>query len=113
MIAVAILAVTAGTIEGLRRRRESCERRARMFARKASAEIMAEQAYRVSRRGSQFDYDPWTTAAHFQLVEYYSALREKYDQAAARPWLLVAPDPPEPAWPPGVPRDGPSTRGRD
>jgi hypothetical protein len=96
MVAVAILAVVLGTVEGLRRRRVLFERRARIFARKASDEIMAEQNYRMTRRGSKFGYDPRTTTAHSELAEHYWALQEKYDQAAARPWLPVEPDPPEP-----------------
>jgi hypothetical protein len=110
MVAVAILAVVLGTVLGLRRRRESFERRAEMFARKAGDEIAAEQSYRLTRRGSEFGYDARTTAAHYQLVEHYWALQKKYDQAAARPWLFIVPDPPEPAWPKGVPRDPPWTK---
>ena len=110
MVAVAIFAVVVATVEGLRRRRESFERRARMFAQKASDEIMAEQGYRMARRSLAFGYDGRTTTAHYELVEHYWALREKYDHAAARPWLVVAPDPPEPAWPKDVPRDPPFTK---
>src|SRR3954467_15843502 len=47
----------------------------------------------------RFDYDPGTTAAHYQLVEHYDALRVKYEPAAACPWWFVEPDLPEPAWP--------------
>jgi hypothetical protein len=110
MVAVAILAMVLGTVEGLRRRRESFERRAGMFAQKVSDEIMAEQNYRTARRGSTFGYDGRTTKAHYELVEHYDALRVKYEQAAARAWLVVAPDPPEPAWPKDVPRDSPWTK---
>jgi hypothetical protein len=31
-----------------------------------------------------------------RLAGYYATLRRKYEQAAARPWLPVEPDPPEP-----------------
>jgi hypothetical protein len=57
-----------------------------------AAVIMAEQNYRMSRRGSRFGYDPRVTTACYQLVEHYSAMQEKYERAAARPWLLVGPD---------------------
>jgi hypothetical protein len=30
------------------------------------------------------------------LIDYYAALRRKYERAAARPWLPVEPDPPPP-----------------
>jgi hypothetical protein len=108
MVALVVMAVALGTVEGLRRRRESFQRRARMFAHKVSAEIMAEQNYRTSRRsnrrGSAFYYDGRTTAAYYQLVEHYDALRVKYEQAAARPWWFVGRDRPEPDWPKDVPR---------
>ena len=108
MVIVAALAVVVGTVEGLRRRRESFDRRAKMFAQKVGAAIMDEQSYRLShrenRRESPFYYDNRTTVAYDQLVEHYDALRVKYEQAADRPWLFVAPDPPEPTWPKGVQR---------
>jgi hypothetical protein len=107
MLAVAILAMVLGTVEGLRRRRESFEQRAGMLAQQVSDEIIAEQNYRTARRGSEFGYDGRTTTAHYELVEHYDALRVQYEQAAARPWHLVAPDPPALAWPKDVPRDQP------
>jgi hypothetical protein len=112
MVAVVILAVVLGIVVGLRRRRQSFERRARMVAQKASDVIMAEQIYRMARRGSGFGYNARTTTAHYELVEHYSALREKYDKAAARPWLLVAPDRSEPAWPKDAPNVAQWTSGR-
>jgi hypothetical protein len=30
------------------------------------------------------------------LIDYYAALKRKYERAAARPWLPVDPDPPPP-----------------
>jgi hypothetical protein len=81
-----------------------------VFEQRARDEIRAEENYRISRRGSQFGYDARTTTAHDELAAHYWALQEKYDQAAARPWLVVAPDPPEPAWPKDVPRDPPRTK---
>ena len=30
------------------------------------------------------------------IIDYYAALRHKYERAAARPWLPVDPDPPPP-----------------
>ena len=110
MVAVAILAVVLVTVLGVRRRRESFGQRARMFAQKARDEIRDEENYRMTRRGSEFGYDARTTTAHYKLVEHYWALQEKYDQAAAQPWRLIAPDPPEPAWPKDVPRDPPWTK---
>ena len=87
MVIVAALAVVVGTVEGLRRRRESFDRRAKMFRQKVSAAIMDEQSYRLShrknRRDSPFYYDNRTSVAYDQLVEHYDAMRAKYEQAAA------------------------------
>ena len=107
MAAVAAVAMVAAAGEGLRRRRESFERRAEFFAQKVGDEIMAEQSFRGNHRTVNMGDDPRTTAAHYQLVDHYDALRDKYSRAAARPWLSVAPDPPVPPWPKGVPRDPP------
>ena len=108
MVAMVVMAVVMGAVEGLRRRRESFQRRAEMFAQKVSAAILDEQDYRTSRRGNRRGspnyYDNRTTVAYDQLVEHYDALRVKYEQAADRPWWFVAPDPPEPTWPNGVQR---------
>ncbi len=107
MAAVAAVAMVAAAGEGLRRRRESFEQRAEIFAQKVSDEIIAEQNYRSNHRSVNMGYDSRTSVAHYQLLEHYDALRDKYNRAAARPWLSVAPDPPEPPWPKGVPREPP------
>jgi hypothetical protein len=108
MFVVAVIAMVMGTVAGLQRRRESFERRAKMFAQNLGAAIMDEQAYRTSRRsnrpGSPFYYDNRTTVAYYQLVEHYDALRVKYERAALHLWWFVATDPPEPLWPKGVSR---------
>jgi hypothetical protein len=100
MIAVAVFAVVAGTVEGLRRRRESFRHRAEVCRRNVSAAIMDEQAYRLSRRrnrrDSPFYYDNRISVEYDRLVEHYDALRVKYERAARRPWLPVPPDPPPP-----------------
>ena len=101
MVAVAVMAVVLTATVQLRQRRESFEQRAEECRRKVSAVYMDEQSARV---GNRFNYDPRTTAAYYQLVEHYDALRLKYEQAAARPWWFVGPDLPEPVWPKGVPR---------
>ena len=101
VVAVAVMAVVLTAANQLRRRRESFKRRAEECMRKVSASYNAEQAARV---GNRFNHDPRTTAAYYQLVEHYDAMQKKYEQAAARPWLPVGPDLPEPDWPKGVPR---------
>jgi hypothetical protein len=37
---------------------------------------------------------------HQRTAEYHAALRQKYERAASRPWVPIAPDPPPPE--PGV-----------
>jgi hypothetical protein len=101
MAAMAVLALVLAVADQLRRRRESFQQRAEACRQKVSAAYMGEQAARITNR---FDHDPRTTAAYYQLVEYYDALRVKYKQAATGPWWFVGPDPPEPVWPKGVPQ---------
>lgn len=99
MAAVTVLALVLALADQLRRRRESFQQRAEVCRQKVGDAYMEEQSARTTNR---FDYDPRTTAAYYQLVEHYDALRVKYERAAARPWWFVGPDPPEPVWPRGV-----------
>jgi hypothetical protein len=101
MVAVAVMAVVLSAADQLRRRRESFVQRAEESKRRVSAAYRDEQSARV---GNPFDFDPRTTTAYSQWAEHHSAMREKYERAAASPWLFVGPDPPEPDWPNGVPR---------
>jgi hypothetical protein len=101
LVALAVVAVLMSLVQAMRRRSDFFEQRARTFAGKVGAAYMDEQNYRTSR-GVFGLYDPRTTAAYYQLVEHYDALRLKYERAAARPWWFVSPDPPEPLWPKGV-----------
>ena len=32
-------------------------------------------------------------------ADYHAAMRRKYEEAVARRWFFVEPDPPEPPWP--------------
>jgi hypothetical protein len=93
MAAVALLAFLLAAVDQLRRRRESFRLRAEVCRRAVSAAYLDEQAARGALR---VGHDPRTTAAYFRRVEHYDALRVKYERAAARPWLPVEPDPPEP-----------------
>jgi hypothetical protein len=99
MAAVTVLALVLAVVDQLRRRRESFQQRAKVCRQKVCDAYMDEQSARTTNR---FDYDPRTTAAYYQLIEYYGALRVKYERAAAHPWWFVGPDPPEPVWPRGV-----------
>jgi len=50
MVAVAVMAVATGTVEGLRRRRASFQRRALECSQKANAEAWAMQLARFNNR---------------------------------------------------------------
>jgi hypothetical protein len=99
MAIMAMMALVLAFADQSRRRRESFQQRAEFCRRKVSAAYNEEQSARTTNR---FDHDPRTTAAYSQVVDHYDALRVKYEQAAARPWWFVGPDPPEPVWPKGV-----------
>jgi hypothetical protein len=99
--AVAVVALVLAVADQLRRRRESFQQQAEVYRRKTSDAYMAAQ---VTRSGNLFVWDPRTSPAYQELGDYYDTLRVKYEQAAARPWHLVTPDLPEPAWPKGVPK---------
>ena len=43
-------------------------------------------------------YRPEAVAYQLKLLGRFAALREKYERAAANPWLPVDPDPPWPKW---------------
>ena len=108
MAVVVVMAMVMGAAEWLRRRSVSFQLRAKMFAQQISDAYMAEQNYRAHHRsnrpGTAFYYDGRTTAAYYQLVEHYDAMRVKYEQASASPWWFVGTDLAEPDWPKGVPR---------
>ena len=101
MVVLAVMALLLAAADHLRRRRQSFKQRAEECRRKVAAAIMDEQSARV---GNRFNYDPRTTTAYYQLVDHYSAMQKKYEQATARPWLFVEPDLQEPEWPNNVPR---------
>ena len=106
MAAVAVLALVLAVADQLRRRRESFQRSADVYRRKTGDAFMAAQ---ITRSGNLFVWDRRTSPAHEALADHYDALRVKYERAAAHPWRPVTPDPPEPAWPEGVPK---GARGR-
>ena len=53
--------------------------------------------------GVVLQFDPMTrerVITSLAKIEHHARLAEKYQYAAAHPWLAVAADPPEPRWPP-------------
>jgi hypothetical protein len=89
MIAVTIVAMLAGIVIELHRRRV----RFRAMA----------AYYRAKERNPQFPYmsityREWESLSRRlpRLGPYYAAMRKNYEFAERYPWLPVAPDPPEP-----------------
>jgi hypothetical protein len=103
MLTVAGLAVVLGVTVGLWRRTESFKRTARGHSREAQG--YADVAWGLVRmRNLDGTVDPATARLAEQygrLYDYHRRLKEKYERAAARPWLPVAPDPPSPPVPYG------------
>jgi hypothetical protein len=85
MVAVAAAAILIGA-ETMRRRSERFRGMAERFG-------LLERACRL------FYWGPDTPVDNPKAF-YYADLRRKYERAARRPWLPVAPDPPEPEWSP-------------
>jgi hypothetical protein len=77
MIAVALMALVAGLFAGLERRRLRLLDVARVHA----------DPIRVMTAETDIDRPEW---------QWHFAMYAKYSQAARRPWLPLAPDPPEP-----------------
>ncbi len=97
MVAVVIASLLFGIVAGLLRRRAAFQLLAEKYDRKASREYFDGQI--IVPPSSKFE--PATPAEirrqeiHYKLGEYYLGLMSKYKRAANRPWLPVAPDPPE------------------
>lgn len=54
----------------------------------------------IHKTGYQTSYEPGPSLRNCQRAAYHRGLVNKYRQAARRPWLPVAPDPPPPKWSP-------------
>ena len=79
MIAVAVVAVALALV-GMGQRR--AERLHRAWIHRVSARFHSGSVSHVLRNSDR--------------VEYHLGLTSKYERAADRPWIAVAPDPPEP-----------------
>jgi hypothetical protein len=55
-----------------------------------------EHAMLASRRRIQVEFRRRESELLRKRVNYHAALARKYQGAASRPWLAIAPDPPEP-----------------
>jgi hypothetical protein len=102
MIAVAIMASGLGASVGLSRRARSFERLAEAHDRDAGSFADAAWAcvrFNLNRDGDADSESLRAADRYWDLFEYHEGLEEEYAGAARRPWLPVAPDPPEPPMP--------------
>jgi hypothetical protein len=98
IVAIGILAVGLGSYAEFargRRLRRECEGLGRGYEERARdhERLYIEHLYQVDQNMIHFGK---RGVRHRAVAEYHLELRDKYVQAAARPWLPVAPDPPEP-----------------
>lgn len=101
MIVVALTALgLTGEITRRRVERLSSQYRSRASEWRRKASIAGFHAFKVNlhiknRRPPDPDLAR-LAEGYFRQAEFFRAMDEKYKQAAARPWLPVAPDRPEP-----------------
>jgi hypothetical protein len=90
IVAVAIVGILLGVWLGLERRRER-------FRELSDRHEVQAQLCEVRVFISKIERKPeaWL-AGNKARFEHHLAMMRKYQQAARRPWLPVAPDPPEP-----------------
>jgi hypothetical protein len=108
MAGVAVVAVILGAAVGLWRRSTSFRELAHKYEGKSNGEGF--NAFFVLHNSSfshRIETNHEISRAYEKSSDYYAALKQKYDRAAARPWLPVRPDPPPPAWPDGLDRPYP------
>ncbi len=84
MIAVVLAGLAMGTTIGLQRRRDSLRRLAQVHADAARQSSDALWDPRIRDQASAI--------LDWQRLAYHNRLKEKYERAAARPWLPVPPD---------------------
>jgi hypothetical protein len=108
MIAVAVVGLLLGVVDWL-----SLNHRASIYRRKAEAAARMERKFReidamdpVSRaRAAKEAEENYQEITHSwlanpvwtrELIDYFAAMRTKYEHAAENPRLAVPPDPPQP-----------------
>jgi hypothetical protein len=87
LIAIAIAAVVPG-FRGMRRRAEAYRERAEKYAH--------GEAFHLRHIGRYATEDPEWDWVIRQKAAYCTTMRQQYELAAARPWMIVPPDPPYP-----------------
>jgi hypothetical protein len=95
MVAVAMVGVILATILGVERRRVAFQRLRWWYQGQAS--VYYSKKFDAERNTLESNRRSTDTVSELQLLEdYYWAMAGKYELAADRPWLPVAPDPPKP-----------------
>jgi hypothetical protein len=103
IVAAAVVEAAAG-VEALRRRSEGFRELARYHASEELGFLGQARLWETGTGVGCSDVAPEVTPESAALgaqrcrrrAAYEAGLSRKYDRAAARPWLLVAPDPPAP-----------------
>jgi hypothetical protein len=101
LLTVAGLAVVLGVTVGLCRRSESFQQAALSHAREAEFYVFDPWGLTRLRNldGTEDPGNATRVKQYRRLYHHHRRLKEKYERAAARPWLPVAPDPPPPPFP--------------
>lgn len=107
MFVVILAALVAGTFALVARRAKEFQQRSNLAAKSAQQELMNHK--RLARAADRFPPLDKTESNQMQLWAaqqilknsrarfiYHRMMAKKYTIAARRPWLPVAPDPPEP-----------------
>jgi hypothetical protein len=92
MFAVAVAALLMGAAVHVWRRREAFLREAGAHAREAG--IDADIAWGFDRGEDDGFHEE--AARYWRRYDHHQRLREKYERAAALPWVVVSHDPPAP-----------------
>lgn len=87
MLAIAMLALLF-TVIGMRMRRD--------VSRRAEYHRQQMMEFWVGHSLALNTGDPYSTRWAAKRREYHKAMWQKYQRAAARPWLSIDPDPPPP-----------------
>lgn len=97
LLMVALAALLLAIAAGLGRRRREYLRRAAYHAHEGryGGDVFGDGV--VLRNNPKGGKPVMTSLAK---IEHHARLAEKYQYAAAHPWLPVTADPPEPRWPP-------------
>jgi hypothetical protein len=108
LVGVAIIAVILGVAVELWRRSTSFRELAHKYEEKSNGEgFNAFFVLHSSSFSHRMETNDEISRAYEKSSNYYNTLKQKYERAAAQPWLPFRPDPPPPAWPDDLDRPYP------